>query len=231
MSNQEVNNQEINSQEVNNQEINSQEVGNPENVKKTVNQNPKSELYLIIKNTLILFAITAVAGLLLSVVNSLTKEPIAAQEIIQRNNAFQAVLPDATFEELKVDIGEEYDKIQGIFVAKDSAGNSAGYAFILANKGYGGTITLVAGINKEGKISGMDVVSHSETPGLGAVADTDKFKERLKGKAAETLSVVKGNNEGQNVDALSGATITSVAVVDAINQAIDFYNNQLKGGM
>ncbi|RRD94914.1 RnfABCDGE type electron transport complex subunit G [Clostridiales bacterium COT073_COT-073] len=196
----------------------------------TLEQKPKSEVFLIIKNTLILFAITAIAGLLLSIVNSMTADAIAAQKIIQRDNALNAVLPDASFEEIKIEKAEEYQRIQGIYQAKDSAGNLAGYAFMLTNKGYGGTITLAAGISAGGVISGMDIITHSETPGLGANADTDKFKEKLKGKQAETLTVVKGNNDGQNVDALSGATITSAAVTDAVNEAIAYYNNQLKGG-
>lgn len=198
--------------------------------KETVNQNSKSEIFLIIKNTLILFAITAVAGMLLSVVNSLTLEPIAAQKIIQRDKALQSVLPNAAFEKIEMVSPENYERITDVFEAKKEDGSPAGYAFMLTNKGYGGAVVLVAGIDAEGKVSGIDVVTHSETPGLGANADKDKFKDSLKGKLAETLTVVKGSNEGQNVDALSGATITTVAVVDAVNEAIEYYNNQLKGG-
>lgn len=198
-------------------------------------QKSRSEIVIIIKNTLILFAITAIAGLLLSIVNSLTLEPIAQQKMAQRDMALKAVIADpgqaqTKFQELDFDQADQYPKIQQIFAAQDTSGNQLGYAFILENKGYGGPINLVAGIKLDGTISGMDVMTHSETPGLGANADTDWFKSRLTGKTAEKLYVAKGDNQGQHVDALSGATITTTALVDAINEAIDYYQSQLKGG-
>ncbi len=198
--------------------------------RESLEQTPKSEVFLIIKNTLILFAITAVAGLLLSLVHSMTEAPIAAQEIIQRNNALNAVLPNALFEEMEVVDAESYPRVLKVFAGKDASGAPAGYAFMLTSKGYGGAITLVAGIGADDRVSGIDIVTHSETPGLGANADNDAFKDKLKNKATEPLTVAKGNNDGQNVDALSGATITSAAVVDAVNEAIAYYNSQLKGG-
>ncbi len=198
--------------------------------KEAAEQKPNSEVLLIIKNTFILFAITAIAGLLLSVAHSMTEAPIAAQAIIQRDNALNAVLPDATFEELTVADAEKYSKILQVFAGKDSSGNIKGYAFMLTNKGYGGAVTLVAGIGADDKISGIDIISHSETPGLGANADRDFFKDEFKDKAAEQLAVSKSNNDGQNIEALSGATITSTAVVGAVNEAVEYYRTQLKGG-
>lgn len=198
--------------------------------KEAVEQKHNSEVFLIIKNTFILFAITAVAGLLLSLVHSVTEAPIAAQAIIQRDNALNAVLPDAAFEELTVADAEKYPKILQIFTGTDSSGSVKGYAFMLTSKGYGGAVTLVAGIDADGKISGIDVISHSETPGLGANADNDDFKNKFKTKPAEQLVVSKSNNDGQNIEALSGATITSTAVVSAVNEAIEYYQTQLKGG-
>ena len=190
--------------------------------KEAVEQKPNSEVFLIIKNTFILFAITAVAGLFLSLVHSVTEAPIAAQAIIQRDNALNAVLTVAD--------AEKYPKILQIFTGTDSSGSVKGYAFMLTSKGYGGAVTLVAGIDADGKISGIDVISHSETPGLGANADRDDFKDKFKTKPAEQLVVSKSNNDGQNIEALSGATITSTAVVSAVNEAIEYYQTQLKGG-
>lgn len=198
--------------------------------KEAAEQKPNSEVLLIIKNTFILFAITAIAGLLLSVAHSMTAAPIAAQAIIQRDNALNAVLPDATFEELTIADAENYPKILQVFAGKDASGQLKGYAFMLTNKGYGGAVTLVAGIATDDKISGIDIISHSETPGLGANADRDFFKDEFKDKAAEQLAVSKSNNDGQNIEALSGATITSTAVVGAVNEAVSYYQTQLKGG-
>lgn len=190
----------------------------------------KKEIALIIKNALILFAITAFAGFSLSIVNSLTAAPIAAQKIIQRDKALAEVLPDSGFEEVEIQNPDRYEMLKSVFAAKDKDGNFAGYAFMLVSKGYGGNITLVTGIDKEDLVQGIDIVSHSETPGLGANADNEQFKSRLKGKMAQNLIVVKGNNEGQNVDAMSGATITTQAVITAVNEAISYYQTELKGG-
>lgn len=195
-----------------------------------LNPKPKSEIYIIIKNTLILFAITVVAGLLLSLVHSVTAAPIAAQKIIQRDTALNTVLPDSQFEELEVQDKEKYPNIVAVFAAKDQQGNAKGYAFMLTGKGYGGAITLVAGFDADRQISGIDIVSHSETPGLGANADNDKFKQTFVGKKVEPLHIAKGSSQGQDIDAISGATITSVAVVGAVNEAIAYYNAHLEGG-
>lgn len=190
-----------------------------------------SETMTIIKNTLILFAITAVAGLFLSLVNSLTADAIAEQKVIQRENALQVVLPDSAFTELEQKESEKYPKVISVYEAKTKDGKANGYAFLLNSKGYGGVIAIMVGIDHNGVLSGMDILTHAETPGLGANADGEKFKGQIQGKETTFgLVVAKGNGDGQNVDAISGATITSEAVVSAVNEAIAYYNEVLKGG-
>ncbi len=86
----------------------------------------------------------------------------------------------------------------------------------------------MVGIYDDGTLSGIDIISHTETPGLGNKADESPFKEQFIQKEAVLLTLTKGDKSGQNIDAISGATITSSAVVNAVNEAIDYYNSYLQ---
>lgn len=182
----------------------------------------------IVKNALILFAITVVAGMLLGLTYSVTEEPRAEQAIKQRDRALNSVIADATFEELEDVVLDDYNKIRSIFVANKD-GEIAGYAFNLGTKeGYGGLIELVVGIDTAGNITGIDVMKHNETPGLGAKADEGEFKNEFVNKPAATLEVVKGSATSETeIASIGGATITSKAVTYAVNEAIEYYNNEL----
>ncbi|MDE6714717.1 MAG: FMN-binding protein, partial [Lachnospiraceae bacterium] len=137
----------------------------------------------IIKDALILFAITAVAGILLALVNEITKEPIAAQEQQKKTEAFQAVFADAaTFEMLTLPdmtapeyapFGETHplSEINEINIAYDAAGQKVGYVLTVTNKeGYGGNIQFVMGIKMDGTLNGISILETSETVGLGLEA-------------------------------------------------------------
>lgn len=181
----------------------------------------------IIKNALILFAITIIAGSLLGLTYEVTKEPIIVQQKKQKDAALQSVLPEATFDLLEVEL-TDYPMIIGVYEATIE-GTVTGYAFELITKeGYGGDMVMVAGIAIEDTVSGIDIIKHAETPGLGAKADEDSFKDLFLAKPTVTLEIVKGvaNNE-QEISAISGATITSRAVLNAVNSAIDYYMNEI----
>ncbi len=139
----------------------------------------------IIKDALILFAITAVAGVLLAFVNEITKEPIAAQEQQKKTEAFQAVFADAvTFEAVALPdmTAPEYvpfaeahplSEINEINIAYDAAGQLAGYVLTVTNKeGYGGNIQFVMGLRMNGTLNGISILETSETVGLGLEAQT-----------------------------------------------------------
>jgi Na+-translocating ferredoxin:NAD+ oxidoreductase subunit G len=181
----------------------------------------------IIKNALILFAITIIAGTLLGLTYEVTKEPIVVQQKKQKDAALQSVLPEATFDLLEVDL-TDYPMIQGVYEATID-GNVTGYAFELITKeGYGGDMVMVAGIAYDETVSGIDIIKHAETPGLGAKADEDSFKDLFIEKPTVTLEIVKGAaNDEQEISAISGATITSRAVLNAVNSAIDYYTNEI----
>ncbi|MBN2221579.1 MAG: RnfABCDGE type electron transport complex subunit G [Vallitaleaceae bacterium] len=185
-----------------------------------------------IKNALILFSITLIAGILLAVTYGATANARAEQELLKTNNGLQAVLPNSSFNE--VDVLGENDYILSVFEGnskEDGSGDLTGYAFLLeTTEGYGDAIRIMAAVNAEGLLNGIDIIKHTETPGLGAKADEDGFKVQFVGKATELLEVVKGSSDGQNIDAIGGATITSKAVTKAVNEAIEYYQNNLKEG-
>ncbi|GMQ56115.1 RnfABCDGE type electron transport complex subunit G [Vallitalea sediminicola] len=184
----------------------------------------------IVKDALILFAITVCAGLLLGLTYTVTKDPIADQQIKIRDAALNSVIKDATFQQVEEDLSEQ-PVISEIYLANGDD-EILGYAFKLVTKeGYGGEIELIVGINSNGTIAGIDIIKHSETPGLGANADSDKFKDQFKEKPTEQLTVVKdGADTDDEIDALSGATISSRAVTNAVNVAIDYFNNNFSKG-
>lgn len=174
----------------------------------------------------ILLLITALAGALLGFVNNVTEEPIRLQEEKAKNEAYRLVLAEAdAFTSVEYS-QETYPNIQAIA----SANNDAGYVMEAVTKGYGGTIKVVVGMTKEGQLSGIQMLTHAETPGLGANANEDYFKDRFKGKGPETLEVSKTSNEENNVEAITGATITSKALVNAANDALKAYKDLLAGG-
>lgn len=185
----------------------------------------------IIKNALILFTITLISGVLLAFCFSITDEPRAAQQLIKRDQALTSVINDATFEELEGLDFTDTPQISSIFKAiKDN--QTVGYAFkVASNEGYSGLIELVVGISIEGKITGIDIIKQSETPGLGAKADENEFKSQFADKIVSPLTVIKAKAAGeQEIAAISGATITSKAVTNAVNEAVNYFNSELKEG-
>ena len=176
----------------------------------------------IIKPGIILFLIAAVITALLGFVRSLTLEPIENNKQKAKQAAMAAVIPAASnFIEYK---GPYSGMIISICEAY-SGTESLGYAVELATEGYSGKINLILGISKaENKITGMRVTKHSETPGLGALAVKENFYKKFDNKNAVKLNVVR-NSPGENdIEAITGATITTKAITDAVNEAIKWYN-------
>lgn len=99
-------------------------------------------------------------------------------------------------------------------------------AIEVAPKGYGGEINMVVGISDTGEVTGVAIISMSETPGLGSKANDDSFLNQFKGKRAG-VAIGKGSN---NVDAITGATITSKAVTQGVSEALDKYAEKIAGG-
>ena len=144
----------------------------------------------IITSTLVLVLITLVAGLALSAVYELTKEPIAAAEKKAQENAYRLVMPDANgfiavgkLEASMYPIEKENGvTINACLTAQDAAGNSIGHVVnVTSPNGYGGDITLAVGILFDGTVQGISVISQGETAGLGAVCAEEKFTGQFSG--------------------------------------------------
>ena len=180
-----------------------------------------------------LLIISAVAALLLALTNSVTASTIAQRNEQANAEARKLVLESAQdFEQVK-DVktdNSKGDEVSEIYEAKDASGNTVGYTLKVLPSGYGGTIELMVGIDSaKGQVSGINVVSNSETAGLGAKATNPEFSDQYKGKPLEELSVLKNGTPGDTeIKAISGATITSTAVTNGVDAAIEVYNNSLK---
>lgn len=181
----------------------------------------------LVKPALVLFIIAAVAAACLGFVSAITAEPIAKAEADAKAENMANVLEcDEWGEAVAVEDSIITDYSEGI-----RGGETVGYAFSVTTKGYGSGLKLMIGVDTEGTITGLSIVDcSSETPGLGANASKPEFYEQFAGKSGE-LTVVKGGNAGENeINALTGATITSKAVTSAVNEVTNYFNGNLKGG-
>lgn len=193
------------------------------------------------KDAGILLVITVVAGLLLGLVYQITKEPIAIQQEKAKKEACKEVFADASgFTELELDApdvsawaeaGFAEETIDEVMAAQDASGNTLGYVITVTTKeGYGGDIRFTIGITKDGSVNGISLLSISETAGLGMRAD-EVLKPQFAGKNAEKFEYTKAGAVYENeIDAISGATITTNAVVNGVNAGLYYFRTQLKGG-
>jgi electron transport complex protein RnfG len=182
-----------------------------------------------IKLGLILLLITGIAGFLLGGAFEVTKEPIAARVAADKKAAMTELLPTAD----KFDTSDaklDANKISEVNVALKGS-EIVGYAIKVAPIGYGGPVETMVGISADGKVTGIKILALAETPGLGANAPKPEFSGQYKNKPTEeNLEVVKIAPTKENqIQAITGATITSKAVTLGVNDAIDFYNSSLKG--
>lgn len=175
----------------------------------------------------ILLIISALAGLLLSVAFSITKGPIAETERANKIAAMKQLLPDAeNFEAVQIENKEGILDVQKAL----KGGKDLGYCINVSSKGYGGPINMMIGISADGQVKGVQILTLSETPGLGSHAKDPEFKDQFNNKNANELEVIKEGSPSDNqILAISGATITSKAVTAGVNNAINLFNDTLKG--
>ena len=177
-------------------------------------QNESIVMYVLrLAGTLLL--ICAVTAGLLAGVNGITAPIIAELNAAATQEAISAVLPGGFDSEIT-----DYADASGI-VSKVYQGEN-GYALEVGPGGFDNTITMMVGIDNEGKVLGISIVNHTETAGLGAVADADTpkgiaFREQFVGTSG-SVSVTK---DGGMMDAITGATITSRAICVGVNAALD----------
>lgn len=198
----------------------------------------------MIKDAAVLLAITLCAGLILGLVYQITKEPIARAEEKAAKEAYAEVFSDASdFELMEEGMSEDADfKIQwndagfaavdvdNVLRAKDSAGALLGYVLtVTSHEGYGGDITFTMGICNDGTLNGISILSISETAGLGMKAEA-VLKPQFAGKKVPGFTYTKtGAASDSQIDAISGATITTNAVTTAVNGGLYYFQSQLGG--
>ena len=198
----------------------------------------------IVKNTLILTAITVVSGLLLGVVYDITKEPIAQAQENTKQEAYRTVLSDASeFETVEFDAdtaasllsenGYTSDVITEIAEGTDASGETVGYVIsVQSSEAYDGSLSLSVGIASDGTVKGIEMLEISETAGLGMKADESEFKDQFKDKNVQKFTYTKTGEDGDDkIDAISGATITTNAVTNAVDSALVYFQNELGGGV
>ena len=176
----------------------------------------------ILAPTAILFAICVIVAAALAGTNLLTKDQIALRSQEKAEESRKIVLPAA----------EEFEPQEdGAYYAGLAGGEAVGYVFETEASGYGGAVSVMTGIDSEGNVTGVVILAHEETPGLGANAEKEDFLQQYQQPAPDGgFEVIKYQTpqEGQ-VEAITGATITTRAVTDAVNQAIAQYQ-EIKGG-
>ncbi|MDD6315964.1 MAG: FMN-binding protein [Clostridia bacterium] len=165
----------------------------------------------------ILLAITSVVALLLGFFNDATRDIIAASKEEAKIASMQSVMPQAAAFTLLE--GKAAGSAAEVQAASDAQGTSLGWCFTMTPKGYGGTITLMVGVNTDLTVSGVEIVDHGETAGLGANAQNPQWLSQFTGKSG-TLSVVKNAPQDDHIQAVTSATITSKAVTGAVNEAL-----------
>ncbi len=204
----------------------------------------KSDISVMLKEAGILFAITLLSGLVLGFVYELTKEPIRLQQEKAIQEACAAVFPETeslgiTFEALEavpgialteelaasgVEIGAAYDAVT-------SDGTRCGYVVEATSKeGYGGSIVLYVGVSNDGTVSGVSILEIAETPGLGMKAEDELIPQFAQVQTDAFTYTKSGSNSDNEIDAISGATVTTKAVVNAVNGALDYAAELMQGG-
>lgn len=188
--------------------------------------NPKE----IIRPAVMLTVICLVVTALLAGTNLLTRDQIERQKQEAARTSRELVLPGVTeFEEAKI-TGAEGEEVS-YYIGKNG-GEIAGYVFTTTASSYGGQIQVMTGIQADGAVTGVELLSINDTPGLGMNAQKEDFRAQYHQAIPESgqFSVIKsGEKQDGEIMAMTGATITSQGVTDAVNSAVALYQT-VKGG-
>ena len=173
----------------------------------------ENNVLYILRLSLTLLIITAVVAALLAGVNSVTKPIIDRLNAEKTQQAISAVLPGG---------GEVVDFTDSTGLVAVAYKGENGYAFQVTPGGFDNTITMMVGVDFEGKVTGISIISHTETAGLGAVAAAKTSAgEAFRGQFVGMSGTVSVTKDGGAVDSITGATITSRAICVGVNAALE----------
>lgn len=197
----------------------------------------------IVHDAMILTAFTLILGFILGLVYGITKEPIAAADEAKAQAAYKQVFEDAESFEAYADFDADAaatvmeengysDEINDVQSAMDKSGNVLGYVItVTAKDASQANITFSVGIREDGTVNGYSITSISETPGLGDKAKGEEFSGQFAGKQADSFTVVKSTPAADNeIESISGATITSKAMTNGVNACMTYFRTELEGG-
>lgn len=204
---------------------------------------PKDRKKAIPKPVFILLAITVIAGLALSAVYGMTKDTIAANQASANKAALMEVLPEASDftvdDDLQAKIAAQGDtygpdfggaKIESAALGVDGSGNAVGYAVTVFNSdSYDGGLTLVVGVKADGTVTGISFTELHDTAGMGMRCGDPEFKDQFNNVKVSkfTLNKSGGSTADDQIDSVSGASVTSGAVVNAVNAALDLVSGKI----
>lgn len=184
----------------------------------------------ILRLALVLTLIASAAGLVLSTVEKVTREPIAEQRRLEMLRAIEAVLPDFNNEpdtdtvEMKVGTDRKGEDVTRRFFRGRLGDALTGVAFkVVAPDGYSGDIEIMVGVHPDGTVNAIEILTHAETPGLGDKIEEDWFKKQFPGKTLRNVDW-RVKKDGGDFDQIAGATISPRAVVEAVHRGLEFFN-------
>ncbi len=159
---------------------------------------------------LVLAVISLVMALLLGLINQVTEPAIEANKQAKTETAMTKVLPADSYEEIKYTGSDPY--VKGIYAAGED-----GYIVLTTpTSGFSGAIEMMVGVDNDGAVTGIDIITHAETSGLGSNATKPEWQKQFAGQSGE----VKVKKDGGSIEAITGSTITSRAVCDGVNAAL-----------
>ncbi|HEX9777448.1 MAG TPA: RnfABCDGE type electron transport complex subunit G [Geopsychrobacteraceae bacterium] len=173
--------------------------------------------------------IAAGAGLILSLVESVTREPIKEQRRLQMLKALSAVLPafdnspDSDIVNLENGVDKKGQPLQVRFYRARKDNQLVGTAFkVVAPDGYSGNIEVMVGVKPDQQINAIEILAHAETPGLGSKIEEPRFKDLFKDKSLDNTDW-RVKKDGGQFDQITGATISPRAIVVAVRKGLEFY--------
>ena len=183
--------------------------------------NHVSKEYSIFQVAFNLTMVCIISGIIIAVIYYFTV-PIAERKNVElTQKSMQELVQDA-------DTFEPVDGKKDWYAAQKD-GQTIAYVVPSTTKGYGGSIELLVAVSANGSVMDFQILSANETPGLGSNASKDSFRDQFDGKSSDALKVVKDKTNTDNIQALTGATITSAAVTKGVKEADDEVN-QFMGG-
>ena len=189
----------------------------------------KQDIPFFVRIIGILLLITMCVAALLALVNDITKDTIAENEAKKTAEAIKSLFPDASSPEAKDSGVKLSDESFAALYAVSDGGVLIGYYAEVAPTGFKGKVNMLVGLSMDGKVCGVQILSHGETVGIGDKIEDASFLDTLVGKSGSVTYKKGADNSGSEIDGISGATYSSKAVIAGTNTALRAYETLVGG--